>query len=283
MSNVSILVITKNEEKDLPACLDSVSWSNDIVVYDSYSSDATCDIARLSGARVVFRHDQDRSFPYGGDEALHRNWGIHSVNFKNSWLFVIDADERLTHEASQELILIAANPYLTNVAYRIRRRDFYQERHLRYVQVTPLYVRFFLPKFVHYERLVNPITIVNGQVGDLVHPLDHFPFSKGLHHWLARHNTYSTLEAQQLMNNRRNIPPFSLRKAVTEKDFTIRRFHQKELFNRLPARPLLKFIILFFFKKGFLDGLPGFHYVILQCFYEYMIVLKFQELMLPRL
>jgi glycosyltransferase involved in cell wall biosynthesis len=278
MCNVSILVITKNEEKDLPSCLNSVSWSNDIVVYDSYSSDETCDIARHAGARVVFRPEQDRTFPYGGDEALHRNWGIHSVSFKNSWLFVIDADERLTTEASEELLLVASNPYVPNVAYRIRRRDFYQDRYLRHVQVTPLYVRFFLPKFVHYERLVNPVTIVKGPVGELVNPLDHYPFSKGLHHWFARHNTYSTLEAQQIFNNNANIPPLSLRKALIEKDFTIRRFHQKELFYRLPARPVLKFIILFFFKKGFLDGPPGFKYAMLQCMYEYMIILKLQEL-----
>jgi glycosyltransferase involved in cell wall biosynthesis len=278
MSQISVLILTKNEEQDLPGCLMSVAWSDDIVVYDSSSSDGTQDIAASSGARVIIRPGQDFSVAFGGDETFHRTWGIHEITYRNPWLFVIDADERLTPEAAAELQAIASNPDTRYVAYRIRRRDFFQGVQLRHVQTSAFYIRFFRPEFVQYERLVNPVTVVEGDVGDLQHPLDHYPFSKGLSHWIARHNSYSSFEAQQIIQNRASQESFSLTAAFFERDFNRRRFHQKELFYRFPARPVVKFLLLYIFKRGFLDGRPGFTYALLQSIYEAMIVLKVQEL-----
>ena len=274
MSSVSILVLTKNEQQDLPGCLQSVAWSSDIVVYDSCSNDRTQDIAASAGARIIER-------PFD-NWASHQNWGLRNISFRHPWVFYIDADERLTPEAAAELQTIASNPDPRYVAYRIRRRDFFQGRQLRHVQTSPWYIRFFLPEFVHYERLVNPITMVDGHVGDLNHHLDHYPFSKGLSHWIARHNSYSSFEAQQILQNRASQEPFSLPAAFFERDFNRRRFHQKEIFYRLPARPLIKFLLLYVLKRGFLDGRPGFTYALLQSIYEAMIVLKVQELEQPQ-
>jgi hypothetical protein len=131
---------------------------------------------------------------------------------------------------------------------------------------------------MRYERLVNPISIPDGPVGDIVGYLDHYPFSKGLTHWLTRHNSYSSLEAQQIGKNRAANQRFSLRQAFLAKDSNQRRFHQKELFYMMPARPLVKFLLLYVCKRGFLDGSAGFTYAMLQSFYEYMIVLKTREL-----
>ena len=267
---VSILILTKNEEQDLLGCLQSVAWSNDIVLYDSCSTDRTQEIAASAGARIIER-------PFD-NWASHQNWGLRNITFRNPWVFYIDADERLTPEAAYELQAIASNPDPRFVAYRIRRRDFFQGRQLRYVQTSPLYIRLFRPEFVHYERLVNPVTVVDGPVGDLQHLLDHYPFSKGLSHWIARHNSYSSFEAQQILQNRASQEPFSLPAAFFERDFNRRRFHQKELFYRLPARPLFKFLLLYILKRGFLDGRPGFTYALLQSIYEAMIVLKVQEI-----
>ena len=272
--NVSILVLTRNEQQDLPGCLQSVAWTNDIVVYDSCSTDRTQDIAASAGARII-----ERLFD---NWASHQNWGLRNISFRHPWVFYIDADERLTPETAAELQTIASNLDPLYVAYRIRRRDFFQGHQLRYVQTSPWYIRFFRPEFVHYERLVNPVTVVDGAVGDLQHPLDHYPFSKGLSHWLARHNSYSTFEAQQILQNRATQEPFSLHAAFFERDFNRRRCHQKELFYRLPARPLIKFLLLYVLKRGFLDGRPGFTYALLQSIYEAMIVLKVQELEGPQ-
>jgi glycosyltransferase involved in cell wall biosynthesis len=267
---LSILVLTKNEQHDLPGCLRSVAWSDDVVVYDSCSTDRTKEIASSSGARVVERPFDSWS--------VHQNWGLRNIAFLYPWVFYIDADERLDLAAVAELQAIARNPDPRFVAYRIRRRDYFLGRQLKYVQSSPWYIRFFRPEFVHYERLVNPVTLVDGSVGDLQYPLDHYPFSKGISHWFARHNSYSSLEAQQILQNRVSQEPFSLRAAFMERDFNLRRFHQKELFYRLPARPLIKFLLLYVLKCGFLDGRPGFTYALLQSIYEAMIVLKVQEL-----
>jgi hypothetical protein len=97
-------------------------------------------------------------------------------------------------------------------------------------------------------------------------------------HWLTRHNSYSSLEALQILRNRADGQQFSLMQAFFSKDRNKRRFHQKELFYRTPARPLLKFFLLYLGKRGFLDGRAGFNYAMLQSFYESMIVLKTREL-----
>jgi hypothetical protein len=160
----------------------------------------------------------------------------------------------------------------------VQRRDFFLDTWLRHVQASPFYIRLFQPGQVRYERLVNPVTLVDGPVGQVAGYLDHFPFSKGVTHWLTRHNAYSSLEAAQILANRGSRAGFSLRAALFARDFNERRFHQKELFYRLPGRPVLKFLMLYVLKRGFLDGRAGLTYALLQSFYEYMIVLKTREL-----
>jgi hypothetical protein len=108
--------------------------------------------------------------------------------------------------------------------------------------------------------------------------LDHYPFSKGIRHWIDRHNSYSSFEAMQIIDDKKMLKTFSFKKVFFEKNFNERRFYQKELFYRLPFRPFLKFVILYFVKRGFLDGSAGFQYAVLQSIYEYFIVLKTREL-----
>jgi glycosyltransferase involved in cell wall biosynthesis len=274
---VSVLILTKNEQRDLPTCLQSVYWSDDIYIYDSYSSDRTVKIAQEFGAYVITNPTSSPQIFFGGNEAEHRNWGLRNIQYKYEWIIQLDADECITSQLASEIeeVLTSSTTY---VAFSIQRRDFFMGTWLKHVQTTPYYIRLFRPEKIHYDRLVNPVTIVDGPIGQLSGYLDHYPFSKGISHWLNRHNSYSTFEAQQIYDNQRNNETFSLAKAFTAKDFQTRRFHQKELFYRLPARPLIKFCILYFLKRGFLDGKPGFTYAVLQSIYEYMIILKVNEL-----
>jgi glycosyltransferase involved in cell wall biosynthesis len=266
---ISVLILTKNEQQDLPGCLDSVQWSDDIHVYDSYSDDSTVDIARSRGAQVTQRRFDNW--------AAHQNWGLQNIAFKHPWVFYIDADERMTPELVRSVQRAAAQPG-DHVAFRIQRRDFFLGRWLKHVQTSPFYMRLFIPSKMRYERLVNPVSIPDGPATDIDGYLDHYPFSKGIRQWIERHNSYSTFEAQQIIDNEKTKEPFSVWKAFFEKDFTRRRFHQKELFFRLPARPLVKFVLLYVLKRGFLDGRAGLTYSVLQSIYEYMIVLKVAEL-----
>lgn len=266
---ISVLVLTKNEEKDLPGCLESVSWSDDIHVYDSFSEDSTAKIAHSFNAKVT-----QRTFD---NWASHQNWGLQNIPFKHEWVFYIDADERVTPELviNIEKVIHDSSDY---VAFRIQRRDFFMGVWLKYVQASPFYMRLFRPEKMRYERLVSPISIPDGSVGEIEEFIDYYPFSKGINHWLERHNCYSNFESQQIINNRLVGKNFSIQKAFFSEDFHERRFHQKELFYRLPARPLIQFFILYLLKRGFLDGQPGLTYAILRSIYEYMIVLKTREL-----
>ncbi|MGJ0486527.1 MAG: glycosyltransferase family 2 protein [Methylomicrobium sp.] len=277
MNNISILILTKNEHQDLPGCLESVAWSDDIHVYDSMSTDETVAIAERFGAKVTKRDYSESKLAFGGDESAHRNWGLKNIPFKHRWVFAIDADERMTPELIRAVkdAVMSPNEY---VAFRVRRRDFFWGTWLKHVQTSPFYMRLFMYEKMRYERLINPVPIADGRVGQVAGFLDHFPFSKGIGHWVDRHNSYSRFEAQQIIENRKAHSQFDLLKAFTTKDFHERRFHQKELFYRLPFRPLIKFLLLYVGKLGFLDGRAGFAYAILQSIYEFFIVLKTREL-----
>ena len=274
---ISVLILTKNESLDIEACLKSVAWSDDVHVLDSGSVDDTCGIARRCGAQVVIKTYPVASKIFGGDEAAHRNWSLQNIRFKHAWVLLLDADERVTAQLKAAIFETIDSPG-EHVAFRLQRRDFLFGTWLRHVQASRYYLRLFRPERIRYERLVNPIAIADGPVGSVSGYLDHFPFSKGMTHWLDRHNSYSTLEARQIAENRRIHATFSVRKALTASDFSERRFHQKELFYRIPLRPLAKFSILYFLKRGFLDGRAGLTYALLQAIYEYMIVLKVQEM-----
>ena len=274
---ISVLILTKNEQQDLPGCFESVAWSDDVHVFDSMSTDATVAIAKKFGAYVTQRDYGECKLSFGGDESSHRNWGLQNIPFKYEWVFVIDADERTTPELVKAMIEAVRAPD-NCVAFRIRRRDYFLGTWLKHVQTSPFYMRLFLHQRMRYERLINPVSIADGAVGQVSGFLDHFPFSKGIGFWVERHNAYSRAEAQQIVENRKNQATFSLSKAFTAKDFNERRFHQKELFYRLPFRPLIKFLILYVGKRGFLDGRAGFTYAMLQSIYEYFIVLKTREL-----
>jgi glycosyltransferase involved in cell wall biosynthesis len=266
---ISILILTKNEQQDLPGCLASVAWSDDIHVYDSMSDDGTLAIAQKFGACVTQR-------PFD-NWAAHQNWGLRNIHFKHAWVFYIDADERMTPELVQT-VQAAVVSAKDRVAFRLRRRDFFMGTWLKHVQTSPYYMRLFRPEKMRYERLVNPVSIADGPVGQVSGYLDHFPFSKGIGQWIDRHNGYSRLEAQQIVSNRQVGEKFSLVKAFAAKDFHTRRYYQKELFYRLPFRPLIKFLLLYVGKRGFLDGRAGFTYAMLQSIYEYFILLKTREL-----
>ena len=277
MPGISILVYTKNEQLDILGCLQSVAWSDDIHVLDSGSTDATVAIAKNFGANVIERTYGDNKLAFGGDEASHRNWGLRNIKFKYKWIYIIDADERMTHELTHAAESAIASPG-AYAAFRVERRDYFLDTWIKHVTPSPFNIRLFLHEKVHYERLVNSITVVDGPVGEIAAHFNHFSFSKGMSNWFEKHNRYSSLEAAQIVFNTHTKAKFSLRKAFFSKAINERRFHQKEMYYRTPFRPLLMFGLLYFLKRGFLDGRAGFTYALLRSIYEYMIVLKVREM-----
>jgi len=265
---ISVLILTRNEQRDLPAALESVAWSDDVHVFDSYSTDATVEIARAAGA-----HLHSRVFD---DYARHRNAAL-AVPFRNPWLFILDADERPTRELSAEMQRAVAAAPENTAGFRLRRRDFLFGKWLKHAQISPYYIRLVRVGLARYTRAINEVLEVAGPVAELSYPLDHFPFSKGLAHWVAKHNSYSTMEAELIVHQQGLQNP-SLRAALRHPDFHTRRMHQKAFFYRMPARPLIKWCYMIFLRGALLDGAAGVTYATLQSFYEYLIVLKAREL-----
>ncbi len=265
---ISTLILTRNEARDLPDCLRSVSWCDDIHVFDSHSTDRTVEIAQAAGATVT-----QRTFD---DYAQHRNAALNTLRFRHPWVFLLDADERPTPELSAEMQRAVLTCPPSTAAFQLRRRDFLFGAWLQHAQISPFYIRLVRPDRAHYTRAINEVLEISGPVSHLHHPLDHFPFSKGISHWVEKHNLYSTMEAD-LINLRQGLQNPSLRTALTSPDFHQRRLHQKALFYKLPARPVFKWLYMLLIRGAILDGAAGLAYSTLQAFYEYLIVLKTRE------
>jgi glycosyltransferase involved in cell wall biosynthesis len=265
---ISVLILTRNEEQDLPACLDSVSWCDDLHVFDSESTDRTREIAEARGATVTIR----RFDTY----ARQRNAALQ-LSFRYPWVLVLDADERATPALSAEVQRVIASVPENVSAFRVRRRDFLWGTWLKHAQLTPFYLRLLRLGRVHYTRDINEIVEVDGDIRELDAPLDHLAFSKGITHWVSKHNQYSSQEAELLASGDA-VHAGSLRDAFFVRDFSERRVAQKALFYRLPARPLLKWLYMMFLRRAVLDGAAGVMYATLQSFYEYLIEVKCREI-----
>jgi len=269
--SVSALILTLNEEINIAACLESLSWCDDIVVLDSLSTDRTRPIAEELGARVVTRAFDNWS--------AHQNWAVANIEFRYPWVLYLDADERCPTDLRDE-VLRCARQRGSLSAFRMRRKDYFMGRWLKHAQLYPTwFVRLFRPERIRYERLVNPVAIVEGPIAEIDAHIIHYPFSHGVSHWIARHNRYSDMEAVEAAKVRVRADGSPATTAtVWSKDPNERRRAFKDLFFRLPARPLVKFIYYYAWRRGFLDGRAGFTYATLQAIYEYMIACKGVEL-----
>lgn len=269
MPGVSVFIQTLNEESNLEECLKCFSWCDDIVILDSFSDDGTEEIAKKYGARWVQREYKGR--------AAHQNWAMENIEFKHSWVYYSDADERVPEALAREIAYTVANGDPDVVAYRVNRRDYFQNKWIPRSTNYPLrIIRLFKPDKIRWERKANPIPRVSGKVGELKNDYLHYPFSKGISDWVSRHNRYSSYEAEETIRSLQSND-FSPRELL-DRDPVIRRKALKTLSFRIPARPMIKFIYMFILKRGFLDGGAGFRYCMLQSFYEFLIVLKAREI-----
>jgi glycosyltransferase involved in cell wall biosynthesis len=265
--SVSVLVLTLNEESNIRRCLESVAWCDDVVVVDSQSTDRTVEIAISMGARVISRKLDDWS--------SHLNWINANVAFRHGWVYYSDADEVVPKDLADELLRISGSA-APDVAYRVRYKNYFMGRWIRHSGSYPIWVlRFFKPASIEWERTVNPRPIVKGGEGKLRAHFEHYSFSKGMDWWFEKHNRYSSGEAIESILAVRG-GTFYLRGFISG-DPAIRRRSLKELSFRLPARFLLRFVYMYIVRAGFMDGPPGFHWCLLNAYYEYMIEIKVIE------
>ena len=253
---------------NIGACLDSVSWSDDVVVLDSLSTDRTAEIARLRGARVIQRPFDT----YAGQ----RNFGLRDVQYRNPWVLMLDADERVPQELRDEMLAAVASADDSVSLWRMRRKDHLLGRWIRGSSGYPTWFgRLARIGKVWVERPINEEYHADGDILRLQAHLHHFPFNKGLSAWVAKHDRYSTMEAR--LRVEREQGRWRLRD-LANPDAIVRRRALKQLAYSLPGRPLIIFMGLYFLRGGVLEGRAGLTFSLLRAWYEYMIDCKCIEL-----
>ena len=266
--SLSVLVLTFNEEVNLPACLDSVAWSDDVVVLDSFSTDATVQIAAARGARVV-----QRVFD---NYANQRNYGLHDVPCKHPWVLMLDADERVPEYLYREMVAATRDAPESVALFRMRRKDYLFGRWIRGSSGYPTWFgRLARPERVRVERAYNEEYHADGDAVLLQGHLHHFPFNKGFAAWFVKHDRYSSMEAQLRVAGTDALAPLS---NLFAHDVAERRRALKRVIGALPGRPLWMFLALYLLRGGFLEGRAGFTFSVLRAWYEYMIDCKALEL-----
>jgi glycosyltransferase involved in cell wall biosynthesis len=267
--NISVLILTRDEEVNIGDCLDSVAWADDIVVLDSGSTDRTVDIARKKGARILHR-------PFD-NFAAQRNFGIDHGEFEHEWILHLDADERVPKAMREEIEREISRT--EKDAFHVASKLMFNGRWLKHAGMFPVYqVRLGKRDALRF------IQVGHGQredlsperLGTLEVPLVHEAFLKGLDSWRKRHERYAREEAAAAVASLRcsHIPLSGL----LSRDRVARRRAAKQISWRLPGRPALRFFYMYLLRAGFLDGAAGFHYCRLLVEYERMTDKKIREL-----
>ncbi|BAM02234.1 glycosyltransferase family 2 protein [Phycisphaera mikurensis] len=267
---ISILILVKDEEEHLPLLLETLGGFEDIVVLDSMSTDGTIEIAEAAGCRVVRRQFDTW--------AEHQNWAMENIEFRHRWVFYLDADERMTDAVRGEIHQIAASPQEPppHRAYYVGRDNRLFGRSLRHAMGGGVVMRFFQPAHIRFARRVNPQPVLEGEPGYLRSRFIHHHFARGFAQWFEKHNRYAGWEAQEWIEA---VDATPLRwKPLFARDRNTRLQAIKRASFHLPFRPLLKFLHMYLWRRGFLDGSPGFHCCVLMSIFEYMIGLRVKEM-----
>lgn len=300
---LSVLILTYNEEKNLPACLESVEGLDcEVFVVDSHSTDRTREIAKAATAQVV-KHPFE-------NYAAQRNWAQKNLPIATEWVLHLDADERLTPELVSEIretlgvggkatkergkeqgAKVPLREQVSDRGWRednlkgidgflLNKRTFFMGRWIRHGGHYPSYhLRLFrLDKGFCEERLYDQHFVVNGNVAKLKH--DYIDIlSSDLNSWTLRHLRWADLEARQLLMER--DPKATVRPALFGNPIERKRWLRNGPYEKAPLyiRPFLYWIYRYFLRLGFLDGKEGFIFHFLQGFWFRLLVdIKLDEL-----
>ncbi|MCH8824377.1 MAG: colanic acid biosynthesis acetyltransferase WcaF [Planctomycetes bacterium] len=267
------MIITHNESINLPHCLRSLKgWTNKIFVVDSGSTDDTPQIAQALGADVV-HHDWE-------GYAAQKNWGLDNLPFESPWILILDADEVITDRLRKRLSFIASAPVddVTENGFFINRLTYFLGKPIRHCGFFPSWnLRFFKRGIGRYEdRQVHEHVIIDDPVGYVREPMLHDD-RRGLEHYFAKHNRYSTLEAREIFNEitgrigdrlSANVAGASRRN----------RWLKRYIAPRMPFPGLIRFLYMYILRLGILDGRVGLDFCQFIGAYEHLVAMKLREL-----
>ena len=224
MTKITAIIPTFNEESNIQKALDSVSFADEIIVIDSYSTDKTVEIVKKSTAVVLQRKFDNFS--------NQKNFAISKAS--NDWIFLLDADEEVTKELELEIVNIV-NSSTTFCAFNIYRNFFFLEKQLRFSGwKRDKVIRLFQKSKCTYKGKVHEKIIADGEVGFLSEKIDHFSY-KNYNQYKNKLKSYAKLQAIELLEKGQFVTPY-----------------------HLFVKPLVRFIIQFVIQLGFLDGKQGF-------------------------
>ena len=274
---VSILIPIKNEAHNLPRCLAAVAWADEIFIVDSSSTDGSQAIAEAHGAKVV-------QFDFNGTWPKKKNWALDNLPFSHEWVFILDADDVMPLDAENEFRAIVSQTSSNVDGFWINRRFMFLGQWLKHAYYPNWNLRLFRHRMGRYEKLTDVATasgdnevhehvvIQGGLTGKLKCEMDHYAFPS-VDVFVEKHNRYANWEARVAMDNYLKASTGGLQHGAVGM-----RRRLKLLSQKLPCRPLLRFLYVYIWQKGFLDGAAGYHFSRLHAMYEYLCVVKEFEL-----
>lgn len=275
MSSITTIILTYNEEQHISRCIQSVMpFSDSVVIIDSFSTDNTVQIARSLGAHVY-----QRSWTYHADQF---NWALSNVPINSDWVFRIDADEYLISTTDISTFISGLPQHVSGVY--IRRSISFLGTIIKHGGVNKLPIlRLFRFGFGCVEdRFMDEHIVVRGSVvSSKIHIIDEN--KNNITWWTDKHNKYASLEAFEFFksnyfhnNHNSDINHLGLLS-------TMRRVLKDKIYYFLPSfvRPSLYFIYRYLFRLGFLDGVSGFFFHILQGFwYRFLVEAKIRDVLI---
>lgn len=269
---VSVLIIAHNEEMHMSHCLDSVrEWTDDVWVVDSFSTDATVEASRARGANVV-QHAWE-------GYARQKNWALDNLPFKNEWILLLDADERLPAELAQEISEVVAKDGGGSVAFWMRYRLMFYGKWIRHCGWYPTWIlRLAKRGHIRFEdRAVDEHPKIDGPIGRLQNDLLHQSL-RDMEFWIEKHNQYSTHNARIYYGLRRNKQADGIRPRFFGTQAERKRFIKEHIYHRVPGRSFLFFLYMYVFRLGFLDGREGLIFCTMHGIFQYFNAVKLWEL-----
>ena len=263
---VAGVVLTLNEEKDLPRALRSLSWCDEILVVDSGSTDCTEDVARQQGAAFT-QHLQSPPFLI----TEQRNWALSSCGLTSDWVLFLDADEEISPLLAQEILSRISSPS-TTLAYELTPRYWFFGKWLRRTQGYPnWHPRLLKRNSVQLEGGVWESFKGSTTVSRISIPYEHYAFSKGFDDWLIKHIRYAEWESTQIFHYLQSRPLPQQHK--THRASAIRTIMSQFWMFRPPARFFQKYVL----QLGILEGWQALLFVLMMSIYDTITVIKVAE------
>lgn len=271
MSNprIEILIPTLNEAAVIKDTVENASKVGPVFVLDSNSTDGTQEIARAAGATVV-----EHAFE---GYARQKNWGLDNLPFKGEWVFILDADERITPVLREELERVIDDPRAAD-GYFVNRVVIFMGRAIRHGGLYPSWnLRFFRRGKCRYEdRSVHEHMVCDGPTEYLRNEMLHIR-SESIHEWIRKHIRYADLESDEWVKLKFGQEAGASAERLFRKTLKYRQYLRREIWPRTPLKPILRFMYMYLLRLGFLDRRAGLHMATMMMAYEYMIELLYRD------